>query len=152
MKWDNCGPTLTDDALARFEAQSGRKVPNAIRWFLTNECNGGWPGGQYFLPVEDSGEEYECLHGVYGIDDPGHDLLSSIKSWPEYRKEMWPIGYDDFSGKFVLMLEGPYRGQVRFMPRDYFVDPENNDHFFVAKNIKAFSEMLKNPSLPEIED
>jgi hypothetical protein len=135
-----------------FETASGRTLPNPARWFLTHECNGGAPeDGFYFLPTDDPNSEYENLHGVYGIDRE-QSLLTAIQWWPEFRQDMWPIGWDDFNGKFVLLLEGPMKGQIRYMPYHYFVDPQIHDHFLVAENVQAFSEMLKNPSLPEIED
>jgi hypothetical protein len=152
MIWHNAGKPLTSEAVHRFEIESGRELPSAARWFLTRECNGGWPGGDYYLPTEDPDNEYENLHGVYGIDHPIHNLLSAVQSWPDFRKNMWPIGYDDFGGEFVLMLSGPMKGQIRFMPYERFVDPDSDEHFLIAKDVQAFSEMLKNPSLPEIED
>jgi hypothetical protein len=152
MEWFNVGPPFTADAIRKFEEAVGRTVPADAIWFLQTECNGGWPGGEYFLPTDEPGSDYANLHGVYGIDSPKHDLLHVVRCWREFRSNMWPMGYDDFNGQFVLMLEGPYKGQIRYMPIEYFNDPTSDDHFFVAKSVQAFSEMLKSPSLPEVED
>jgi hypothetical protein len=150
LKWFEVGPALTEAAIQRFEVSSGRKLPNSSRWLLTHECNGGWPGGEYFLPTDEPDSDYANLHCIYGIDNPNCDLLVVVQSWREFRQEMWPIGSDDFDGQFVLMLNGSFQDQIRFMPFEYFNDPTSDDHFFVAKNVQAFSQMLKSPSLPEV--
>src|SRR5579862_3192236 len=116
MKWDITGPALSEEMIRNFELQTGRRLPDEIRRFLETEVNGGWPASQYLLHF-DHGRELTCLHGVYGIGHPKphFNLLTAIKG-PLSRRfgSMWPIGYDDFGGKFVLKLDNPDKGQVQF--------------------------------------
>jgi len=147
MKWEKAGPKLSSNDIGEFEASSGRQVPEPVQWLLTHVTNGGWPGSEHWLRVEDPSDDEANLHGVYGINNPGFDLLHVIDHWPRFRGDCWPIGFDDFGGKFLLMLEGQHRGQVRFMPYHMFAEAESRTSFFVAPNIEAFAELLKQPSL-----
>jgi len=58
---------------------------------------------------------------------------------------MWPIGYDLGGGHFVLMLDGPHKGQVRHLELDdYHGSPRPVTHF-VAKDVYEFATILDGP-------
>ena len=149
MNWQRVGPNLTAESLRRFEDAYGKRVPADIVWFLTHECNGGEPPEDFYIHADEPNQEFKCFTGVFGIDYPRKDLLGLLRFWPQDREHLWPVGGDHEGGTFVLHLTGRYKGQVRYLRS--FDDPDDtipNRTFFVAKDIRAFADILSRPSLP----
>lgn len=147
MNWDSCGPPLTDEAVAKFERELGQKVPDDILWFLRNVVNGGWPGGEDFYVKVELPVELTEVHGMFGIDHPEEtfNLLDELQEMPGLLPRMWPIGYDLGGGLFVLMLQGPYIGQVRHLELDDYHESDNPVTHLVAKDIYDFAKILDGP-------
>jgi len=130
--------------VAKFEREIGQKVPDDIRWFLTNVVNGGWPGGEDFYVRMDAPDGLVDIHNIYGIDHPeSHfDLLTTIRQSPGLLPHTWPIGHDTGGDLFIYMVDGPFKGQVRHLELDDDPDPEP---CLVAKDIMEFARILDGP-------
>jgi hypothetical protein len=147
VKVKNSAPKPTPAAYAEFERQSKLQVPNAVRWFLENVVNGGWPEEEPELPINGlRGYERFIVHGLYGIGHPddGYDMFRAI-GWNSRKRlmHMWPIAFDPLGSKLYFIHSGPHAGQIRCMPVEYATDHDSEDSWFVVKDIVEMARMLQ---------
>lgn len=146
MQLEDKGPVPTDSDFEAFRRQSGVRIPEPVRWFLTNFANGGFPSGEPELRVFGLyGDDTVVIHGLLGVNQPDAalNLISTLETEPRLRRLLFlPIAYDPLGGRLYYVLRGPQKGEIRYMPWDELTMPRNLKSYSIAKDIRSFAKML----------
>lgn len=97
----------------------------------------------YYIPV---GDHESDIRAIYGINH-AEDFLNMAKNFDGIEgmpRHLLPIGHNAGGHPYVLVLEGPLRGQVRHLATDelYELGDEVPLHF-VAKDMREFAQLLQ---------
>ncbi|MGR8930379.1 MAG: SMI1/KNR4 family protein [Gammaproteobacteria bacterium] len=150
FKLEKSGRLINESDLQAFETQIGKTLPEDYRDFLL-KYNGGYPVPNYwcFKAIWQDifahfNEQLEVI-SFYSLDQEHDDYIRNrmegiVDRIPE---NALPIG-DSSSPVFLLMLDGPKRGQVLVWLPDTWGDHDqtNPDHLGFAA--ASFTEFLDN--------
>jgi hypothetical protein len=144
MIWESVGKELTRSDIDGFALRYGDALPPEVEKLL-RRINGGVPGSDLSVPVDDPNDPEAEIKGIYGI---GHSLEHlDLEDYLEIISEdsrfegLWPIGYDPFGGPFVYVVDNQKRGEIRFVPDDQ-MDLDSPQSYRVAKNMDEFIKLL----------
>jgi SMI1 / KNR4 family (SUKH-1) len=147
------GPSVTDIEVEAFESQLQTRLPDDYREFLL-KVNGGRTARShrvFTMLMRKSRKDETDLNSLNSLNDPD-DRFNLVARWKRARewlpKEVIPVGYDDFGGTVVVVIDGPRRGQVWFLdgadPRPEGSNPrvEWFDQRDVSKLADSFHEFM----------
>lgn len=141
---DHTAPPAPTDALDRFEATIGQRLPEDYREFLVR-CNGGYGCGcgyiQYHGPTPAGHAADACLNHVGGFREESYfSLESSYDNYQKYEiripKDLIWIADDPFGNAICLGISGVHRDRIFFWDHENEPDPDAWDgHVETAGNI-----------------
>lgn len=145
MTWHSEGPKLNAAMIACFEEWWGRKLPESAVWFWTTVRNGGYPDHELEIPLQERQEERMTdVAGLYGLGHMFLDLSQRLDETDRARRVL-PLGYDGMGGEIFLLLEGPFEGQVHWLPYELFFDLNHRKTYRLARDMRQFASLLERP-------
>ena len=146
-------PPAPLDALKRFEATIGQRLPDYYREFVIR-CNGGYGCGyvQFHGPTPDGHAADACMNHVGGFREESYvSLDSNFENYQKYEIRIpWDliwIADDPFGNAICVGISGVHRGRVYFWEHENEPDPNDWDGIVeTAGNIdllaNSFAEFL----------
>jgi hypothetical protein len=130
---DHKSPPAPMDAVERFEATIGQRLPDDYREFLLR-CNGGYGCGyvQFGGPTPEGRAADACVNHVGGFREESYfSLVSAYEIYQKYEvripKALIWIADDPFGNAICLGVSGPHRGRVFFWDHENEPDPDKWD-------------------------
>ncbi len=148
MELSDCGPAITDEQIAGFEAQLKVRLPTQYRQFLL-ETNGGVPNHPTIVWLHPSGQESGTTLATFFSLGGKEDLRLAWQNCRLVIPDDWLAIAEDIAGNLLcLQVAGQNHGSVFFWDHELSSD-ELEDEF---PAYSSFDKLVKQLKIPKIEE